>query len=153
MKSPVILLAGLFCLVAGAHVSAETGNAKTPGGPNPTWDKMTTAQRKKYMKVIVHPKMKEVFVAFDAKRFKTFTCLSCHGDSGVDGTYKMPNPKLLKLPATPRGFQALAEKEPTMMQFMGTKVKPAMAALMGMPEFTPKTPTGFGCGKCHTSEK
>ena len=33
--------------------------------------------------------------------------MTCHGDSAKDGSFKMPNPKLLKLPADEAGFKKL----------------------------------------------
>jgi hypothetical protein len=43
----------------------------------------------------------------------------------------------------------MADK-PQVTQFMATKVKPTMAQLLGMEEFTPDHPSGFGCYQCHT---
>jgi len=36
---------------------------------------------------------------------------------------------------------------------MGTVVKPKMAGLLGLPEWTPQNMTGFGCYQCHTKEE
>ena len=68
----------------------------------------------------------------------------------ADGTFKMPNARLPKLPSTPEGFAKLAAEKPAATEFMMKKVKPTMAALLGMPEFTPENPSGFGCMHCHT---
>jgi hypothetical protein len=79
-------------------------------------------------------------------------CMTCHGDSAADGSFKMPNPRLPKLPATPDGFKKLAADKPAVMEFMKNEVKPKMAMLLGMPEYNPETQSGFGCMACHTAQ-
>jgi hypothetical protein len=66
----------------------------------------------------------------------------------------MPNAELPKLPApTDRtGFMTLQQKKPDAVKFMGTQVKPAMAALLNVDEWSPSNPKGFGCYGCHTSD-
>jgi hypothetical protein len=122
------------------------------GGPPMPWASMTKDQRKDYMKTTVMPQMKQTFIAFNADRYKAMNCVTCHGDGVADGKFTMPNPKLPKLPASPAGFQKLMSDKPAVMQFMATKVKPQMAHLLGMPEFTPESKSGFGCFQCHTKE-
>jgi hypothetical protein len=78
-------------------------------------------------------------------------CVTCHGDSAADGSFKMPNPKLPKLPSTSDGFKQLAADKPAVMEFMKNEVKPRMAQMLGAPEFNPETKTGFGCMECHTT--
>src|SRR5437868_3273474 len=80
-------------------------------------------------------------------------CASCHGDSATDGTFKMPNPKLPKLPTKPEGFKQLMVEKPQVMEFMAKQVKPTMATLLGEPEWTPATKKGFGCVECHTQQQ
>jgi len=111
---------------------------------------MNKDQRLEYMKSVVAPRMKQVFVNFSPDRFGKMNCVTCHGDSATEGTFKMPNPKLPKLPTSPDGFKALAAERPAVMEFMKNEVKPKMAALLGMPEYTPETKSGFGCMECHT---
>jgi len=134
--------------------AAGAGPTQSPptGGPPAPWESMSKDQRKEYMKTAVMPQMKETFVAFNADRYKAMTCVTCHGDGAADGKFNMPNPKLPKLPASPAGFQKLMSEKPAVMQFMAMKVKPQMAHLLGMPEFTPESKTGFGCFQCHTKE-
>lgn len=110
---------------------------------------MDFGERKRHMKNVVLPRMKEAFVAFDPVRYGKMTCATCHGDGAADGSFRMPNAALPKLPATPEGFKRLVNEKPTMAQFMLTKVKPMMANLLGLPELTPETKTGFGCMACH----
>ena len=111
---------------------------------------MNKDQRLEYMKSVVAPRMKQVFVNFSPDRFGKMNCVTCHGDSATEGTFKMPNPKLPKLPNSPDGFKKLAAERPAVMEFMKNEVKPKMAALLGMPEYNPETKSGFGCMECHT---
>lgn len=111
---------------------------------------MSTDERKDYMKTVVYPKMKDDFTAFDAKRFAEMNCVTCHGDSAKDGTFKMPNPKLPKLPGDEAGLKALMEKKPAIANFMKSKVVPHMASLLGEQPYNMQTHEGFGCFECHT---
>jgi len=114
------------------------------------WAAMDFGERKRHMKNVVLPRMKELFVAFDAARYSKMTCATCHGEGAADNSYRMPNPALPKLPTSPEGFKRLTTEKPAISQFMLTKVKPAMAKLLGLPEMTPENRTGFGCMACHT---
>jgi len=115
------------------------------------WADMNKDQRLEYMKSVVAPRMKQVFVNFSPDRFSKMNCMTCHGDSAADGSFKMPNPRLPKLPTTPDGFKKLAAEKPAVMDFMKNEVKPKMAALLGAPEYNPETKSGFGCMECHTT--
>jgi hypothetical protein len=116
------------------------------------WDKMSVSEKRKHMKKVVLPEMKKVFQEFDAKTFAKFNCNTCHGEKAEKNKFKMPNPDLPKLPQpTDRAaFMALSEKKPEVTKFMGTKVKPEMARLLGLEEFNLATKVGFGCYACHT---
>jgi hypothetical protein len=104
------------------------------------------------MKSAVMPKMGPMFHDFDAKTFAEPRCALCHGAGVKDGTFKMPNPDLPKLPATPDGFKKLAAEKAQIMEFMGKHVVPTMAALVGEAPYDPKTQKGFGCFECHTKK-
>ena len=117
-----------------------------------SFDSMDHEQRIEFMKTIVLPKMRTVFASFDSVKFPKINCMTCHGDGSKDGTFTMPNPKLIKMPKNTEGFVELRQKHPDLMRFMMTTVKPTMAKLLGKPEFNMQTHTGFGCGNCHTSE-
>jgi cytochrome c553 len=148
-----IVLVG--CLAAAVFSCAETA----PSTPAPAtasaakavaWADMAKDQRIEYMKTTVLPQMKQAFTAFDPDHYDKMNCVTCHGDSATDGSFKMPNPKLPVLPNSPDGFKRLAAERPAIMDFMKNQVKPKMAALLGVPEWTPETKTGFACGACHT---
>jgi hypothetical protein len=137
---------------AAGKPAADTAAPKLPARATIDWEKMNADQRKKYMKATVLPQMKKLFVGVD-KKYKSMTCMTCHGEKAVENKFKMPNPELPKLPAPTdrQGFMALQQKKPDIVKFMGTQVKPAMANLLNLDEWTPANPKGFGCYGCHTS--
>jgi len=130
--------------------AADASPAAPDGAVN--WAAMSKEQRKDYMKTVVMPQMKQTFIAFNPDRYRGLNCVTCHGEGATDGKFNMPNPRLPKLPNSPEGFQKLMAAKPEIMQFMATRVKPQMAQLLGLPEFTPENKTGFGCFACHTKE-
>ena len=148
------------CIAAAVVGCAETTATTPPGGGNAAgklagppevgWAEMNKDQRIDYMKSVVLPRMKVTFTSFNPDRYGSMNCVTCHGDSAADGSFKMPNPRLPKLPSTPDGFKQLAEEKPAVMEFMKNEVKPKMAALLGVPEWNPDTKSGFGCMECHT---
>lgn len=140
----------------GSGSAATSASAATSGSAvaaAPAWKDMNHEQKLAVMKNKVMPKMGDDFTAFDGKRYAEFGCKTCHGDSAKDGSFKMPNPKLPKLPTDPAGFKALMEKKPAVMKFMGEKVKPDMVAILGVEAYEPgKNETGFGCYNCHEKQ-
>ena len=138
---------GLLMSCGGSSKSDE--DKPVPKAP---WKDQTHDERLVYMKKVVFPKMKPEFVAFDAKDFGDMTCVTCHGPGAKDKSFKMPNPKLPKLPATEDGFNKLKEKHPEAVKFMMEKVVPDMAALLGESPYSPQTHLGFGCFRCHPKE-
>jgi len=135
-----------------APAPAVTASAAAPAeAPMPeAFDDMNHDQRVTFMKTSVAPKMRDLFQKYDGERFAEFGCTTCHGSSAKDGTFKMPNPELPKLPKSPEGFKALAEKNPAGLKFMKEVVLPTMASLVRQEPFDPATHKGFACGECHT---
>jgi hypothetical protein len=113
---------------------------------------MNHDQRMTHMKTVVFPKMKAAFQAFDKDDFANFACVTCHGAGAKDKTFKMPNPKLPRLPSDPEGFKQLAEKEPAAVKFMSETVVPQMAEMLGEQPYDHVTQKGFGCFECHTKK-
>jgi mono/diheme cytochrome c family protein len=151
------LVLTLSMAAALAALSSEARSATVVGPPAVAWKSMTFAQKKAYMKAAVTPKMKTVFQEFDAKKFKTFTCLTCHGEDGPDRKFKMPSNGIKPLPNTPEAFQAKLKTEPDWpkwAKFMSEKVEPAMGTLLDLPVFDPKKPVegAFSCAACHKLE-
>jgi len=162
MRKPVssILVAAVLVLLfvplfvpAGGRVA----EGKTVGPPAVAWKDMTFEQKRTYMKAAVVPTMKPIFQAFDAKKFKTVNCQTCHGADGADRKFKMPSNDIHPLPNTKEGFEAKLKAEPTWpkwTEFMAQKVEPAMGKLLNVPVFNPQKPVEgtFNCGKCHKLE-
>ena len=162
MQKLLVVSLGLATLIAtSAAIAAEAEAPKAPSaaavaaGKKIDWEKMDAAAKKKYMKTTVLPTMKKLFVAVDKKHYSNMSCETCHGKKAADNKFKMPNAELPKLPQpTDRaGFMALQQKKPEIVKFMGSEVKPTMAALLGKPEWQPNNPNGFGCYGCHTKEE
>ena len=134
--------------------SASAAPSAPPGPPGPgDWDAWTHEQKLAYMKSTVMPQMGQLFHEYDAKKYAEPQCVLCHGAGVKDGSFKMPNPGLPKLDATPEGFKKLHTKFPGMVEFMGKKVVPTTAQLLGEAPFDPKTGKGLGCFECHTKKK
>ena len=176
MKKILVVSLGIAGLLGTAATSiaadapapkaeAPKADAAKPEGPKVSqkaidagkkidWAKMDANAKKKYMKSTVFPEMKKLFVAVDKKHYASMNCQTCHGEKAVENKFKMPNASLPKLPQpTDRaGFMALQQKKPEIVKFMGTQVKPTMAALLGEKEWEPSNPEGFGCYDCHTKE-
>jgi mono/diheme cytochrome c family protein len=99
--------------------------------------------------------MKVVFGEFDGKKFAKVECATCHGKDAKANKFKMPSSDITPLPPTPEAFKAaLATKAdwPKWAKFMGEKVQPQMAALLGKPsfDFHKPDPAAFSCQGCHT---
>jgi hypothetical protein len=133
--------------------AAEPPPAETPAeAPMPeAFDDMNRDQRMMFMKQTVLPTMQAKFQEFDATRYAEFSCATCHGAGAKDGSFKMPNPNLPKLPSTPEGFTELAGKKPEAAKFMGEVVTPTMTELLHEEPFDMATGKGFGCMECHTT--
>jgi len=146
---------GLFLIAAPAGVRLAQGKAVGP--PQVAWKAMTFEQKRAYMKATVAPTMKPIFQAFDAKKFKTFDCRTCHGEDGAERKYKMPSNDIHPLPNSKEGFEAKLKTEPTWpkwTEFMAKQVEPAMGKLLDVPVFNPAKPVqgAFSCNACHKLE-
>lgn len=142
--------------VTDPAATPSTDPATTPATePAIVWKDMEFGARKKYMKEKVLPEMKALFAAYNPAEYSDVTCQTCHGEGAIDGSFEMPNPALPMLPNSQEGWQKLGAEHPKGMEFMATKVKPAMATLLGIPEFDPAKPAdgGFGCQGCHDTAK
>lgn len=142
-------------LTISIFVLAACGSSSKPA-PEPakavTWKDMDATQREQYMKDVVLPKTKELFVAFDAK-YQSMDCKTCHGDGATDGSFEMPNAKIKPLPNSEEAFVAWVSKDAEAAryaEFMSTKLEPLMGELLQEAVFDPKTGTGdFSCQACH----
>jgi len=140
--------------VAAADDAAGAGSAAAGSGSGSDsgfdFDKLTTEDKKKFMKEKVTPAMKTAFSEFDPKKFGNVNCKTCHGKDPQKTKFKMPNPEL---PALDFDELKAGKKDPKMVEFMAKKVKPQMAKLLNKPEMTETVHEGFGCLDCHTMKK
>ncbi|HTQ42200.1 MAG TPA: hypothetical protein VMI75_05525 [Polyangiaceae bacterium] len=137
---------------AAPSASAAPATAAPPAPGPGDWDKWSHEQKLAWMKAAVMPKMKDLFSSFDSAKYGDMKCKTCHGHGAEDGSFKMPNPDLPKLPKTPDGFKKLAKDKGKIMQFMKEQVLPTMAGLVGEQPYDPKANSGFGCMECHTQK-
>jgi len=131
---------------ATTTTGGDTGSA-TPVLPDVPFEKLDHDQQIQFMKEKVVPAMEPIFKGHDATEFAEFGCKTCHGDGAEKGEFDMPNPNLPKL-----DFSNMAKYKKEDLEWMGGKVKPAMAKLLQQPEMTQESPVGFGCLACHTAE-
>lgn len=129
---------------------AEAKEPEPPPEVVDTFKQMSLEDQKKFMKEKVVPAMAKAFKEFDKKEFAKFGCKTCHGKGVASGKYEMPNPDLPKLDFAK--LQA-GEDHPKTAEFMEKVVKPQMAEILGLPEYTPDNPKGFGCLHCHTMKE
>ncbi|HEX2881357.1 MAG TPA: hypothetical protein VHO25_17635 [Polyangiaceae bacterium] len=129
-----------------APAAPESQLAEVPAPA--TWaEAKTHEQQAAFMKAHVVPKMGPIFQAFDGEEFKEFGCKTCHGDPFQD------HPPEFLPQLTIQGGKVLEDAEhPGIAKFMGEKVVPEMAAILGKQPYDPKTHEGFGCKGCHTVE-
>ena len=146
---PVLLL--LACLAACGGKSTSTAGT-TPTQPEATetlpdvpFDQLNMKQKAAFMKQKVMPTMKPIFVDHNATKFANFTCETCHGKGAEQGKFDMPNAALPKL-----DFKDMSKFDKGDVEWMEKEVKPEMAKLVQMPEYTEQNPKGFGCLACHT---
>lgn len=139
-------------LAAACGSPTKAAEPATPPRPL-VWKDMNADQREAYMKEVVLPKSKALFVAFDAK-YQTMDCKTCHGEGAEDGSFEMPSAQIKPLPSTPEAFMAWVGKDAEAArytEFMATKLEPLMGELLQVTVFDPKTGTGeLSCHTCHT---
>lgn len=147
-KLGALIMLVYFLFAACILFLASCGHSEpTPRKP---WKDMDHDERFSTMKKVVQPAMKAEFTKFNAKLYDDFDCATCHGAGAKDHSFKMPNPKLPKLPTSEAGIRQLREKHPEVVAFMSGTVVPKMAAFLGEAPYDPKTHEGFGCFRCHT---
>lgn len=127
----------------------DTAPTATTEPAKPKFDDMSREQKMALMKDVVLPKATALLQEHDKKKFAEVKCGTCHGPGVKDDKYDMPNAKLPKLDAADQ-FAKHKKKSEKMLAFMMEKFTPAVAEAIGEPMWSPETPAGFGCGKCHT---
>jgi hypothetical protein len=152
---PIILLAA--ACGGKATPASTTATSTTPPATEEkpvtlpegvAFEQLDQDQRIEFMKQKVMPAMKPIFQNHDATKYAEFGCKTCHGEQAAQGHFDMPNPDLPKLNFKDQAAMAKFKKED--LEWMAKEVKPTMAKLLSLPEFTPENPKGFGCTGCHT---
>jgi hypothetical protein len=147
-----ILFVALIAACGGK--STTTTTPTPPAGPTEAaakplpdvpFDQLDQDQRAQFMKEKVVPAMKPVFQNHDPKAYAEFGCKTCHGKEAEKGHFDMPNADLPKIGKT-TDWSKFETKD---VDWMKDEVKPAMAKVMNMPEWTPENPKGLGCTACH----
>lgn len=143
------LVTTLLLAACGGTPTPTTTPAEGPATaalPNVPFEKLDHDQQIQFMKEKVVPAMKPLFQKHDAAKYAEFGCKTCHGEGAEKGEFEMPFAGLPKL-----DFADMSKFEKDDLEWMGTVIKPEMAAILGEPEYTPENPTGFGCLQCHTA--
>jgi len=149
-------------LVLAAACGSKSPTTTTPTGPegegsgsgsatatlpDVPFEKLDHDQQIEFMKTKMVPAMQPIFQNHDAKKYAEFGCKTCHGEGAEKGEFDMPNAGLPVL-----DFKDMSKYKKEDLEWMGKEVKPTVAKLLQLPEYTPETPTGFGCGNCHTTK-
>ncbi len=144
LVSTLLLLAA--CGGPSAPTTTPVEGPATAALPNVPFEKLDHDQQIQFMKEKVVPAMKPLFQTHDAVKYAEFGCKTCHGEGAEKGEFEMPNAGLPTL-----DFADMSKFKKADIEWMGTVIKPGMAALLGESEYTPENPTGFGCLHCHTA--
>lgn len=150
MKHALLLSAVLALAACGGKSTATTAPANAAPAPLApgAWKAMNDHARADFMKHTVLPVMAAKLKAFDSDKFADVDCKTCHGPGADDGKFDMPSGTLPELD--------LANPDPddaAIKEFMEKEVKPGMAELLGMTQWSPENPKGFGCLQCHTMKQ
>jgi cytochrome c553 len=152
-----VFVVWLVAMACSSSQGLELGTSAVPeptgppvlGPPHQPWDTLTPAQQQRFMTKVVLPKFKAMFQDFDAQKFATVKCVTCHGPGVDNGTFKLPNPKLYILPESKEDFEKLAATKRNWMDFMKL-VEDLMATTMGMRQNGSDDPGWHACYTCHT---
>jgi hypothetical protein len=111
--------------------SAPSVPVAVPVLPDVPFALLDRDQRATFMEQRVVPRMAPLFRTHDPKRYATFGCKTCHGDSR---DFTMPNPRL----------PLISERsDPRAVEWMMDTIQPAMSELIDHP---------FECTRCHVRE-
>jgi hypothetical protein len=146
-------LRGFLLLVIATLLAAACGApSKTPGidlgAPEVSWADKSAEQRFGFMAAQVHPRMQEVFAAYDDAYEDDFTCQTCHGLEPERVDYAMPTPDLYPLPRD-NAIGATMEDDPEVGNFMMGKVVPSLQTMLSEGH---GAGTKVNCFTCHTAE-
>ncbi|HEX4341418.1 MAG TPA: hypothetical protein VH062_36165 [Polyangiaceae bacterium] len=130
------------------HALAPLGSSgDAPGAPSVAWAKKSREQRMEFMGLTFHPRMRELFQAYDGAAYGKFRCQSCHGEDMEARSFAMPA-TLRPLPAVDAA-RAGNVRDARATKFMVEAVLPATISLLASDraESAPIT-----CASCHAAE-
>jgi hypothetical protein len=130
------------------HALAPLGSSgDAPGAPSVAWAQKSREQRMEFMGLTFHPRMKELFQAYDGAAYGKFRCQSCHGDDMEARNFAMPA-TLRPLPAVDAA-QAGNVRDARATKFMVEAVLPATVSLLASDRADSARLT---CATCHATE-
>ena len=130
-------------------VDAGVPTVEAPKPANKTvlkFHDLPRAQKVEIMSSKVVPDIGNAFKEYDATRYATFGCATCHGPTKKAD----PHDVLPKLTLTNGGFERLSKEKPEVVKFMAGRVEPMMGSILGEDPYDPVTHKGFGCNGCHS---
>ena len=144
----------IFLLVMWVTAGQAIADAELPLPANDEWQFMSFEKRHSAMTFLIHPSMMERFQQYYKTDAPELTCESCHGAGAEAVGYEMANTKLVNLDPNRVRRLYLDDAELTNEQlFKRDNITPAMARLMGVAPYDPKTGLGFSCFGCHPREE
>ncbi len=143
----------LLCVLLGACTTPARDATDTTEVEAQTrrWSELDHDARMAVMSTEVMPATRRLFQGFDAERYASVSCATCHGEQGAGAhDYTMPNPNLYPLFPTGTPEQAaMVRDHPEMVRFMHNHVVPEIQAILGADHYDTDTNTGFSCFSCH----
>ena len=136
--------------VADATSGQEAPAEDVVPSPPMEFDDMAHEDQLAWMQDEVVPHMTTMFQEFDAERYASVNCATCHGPGAIEGEFDMPSNSLPALPATGTPEQQqMVDQYTEMATFMFQEVLPTMQTLLGEEAFDEETGHGFSCYACH----
>jgi hypothetical protein len=142
----VLVVVGVVAVAAACHAPAPVASPTRDG-----WSAMSWEDRHDTMTFAVLPNMARTFQRFAGSAAPDMTCATCHGRDAELVQYAMPHGLPALDPAHLPDRNATDPKEARIAKFMFDEATPAMADLVGVPLYDPKTKQGFSCFNCHPS--
>ncbi|MBI5607284.1 MAG: hypothetical protein HY902_00220 [Deltaproteobacteria bacterium] len=136
-------------VAAGADTAAADVAADTSGDVTATKDykDMTSQEKSMFMAQTVMPLMVQLVKKADPSK-GGYVCAQCHGVTGPDIGFKMPNGVI---PLDPKKLPPVGTSP--LVDAMYKEITPQIAKLLGLSPYDPATGKGFGCFSCHGIKK
>ncbi len=143
------LLAGVLPVILACSNGSDSQNHMKEGEDDLAaiegipWKDLNHEQRGTFMRLKVLPRMSDVLFEVDPEEFQIVGCKTCHGQNAAARNFEMPSGDIKAL-----NWNQLPDDP--IVELMGSRVVPEMAALLEMQPFDPGTGEGeFSCANCH----